>query len=304
MFVFLLTHEPSVTNCRAPPFYHGYPVEQYSTHAAEVTDRFTLVLNTFRRLDLASQAVEHYSGCAAVHAIRVVWCEEQPPPENVDSSNGTRPFLIYDVMNNCSLNNRFLPLPDIRTEAIFSVDDDIRLPCQDLTTAFKEWRRNDRTIVGFYPRLHLEHPGCRFTYQRTFDTLVMKRAYSIVLTKASFFHRDYLTHYSFGVPESVRRYVDEERNCEDLAMQFAVAIATGLPPIAVHSSKKKDLGAGLRKQVAGISSAANHEKRRSLCLDRFVELFGRGMPLVTRLVREDKEGFWLSFYAMFGFMFS
>jgi hypothetical protein len=45
-------------------------------------------------------------------------------------------------------------------------------------------------------------------------------------------------------------------------------------------------------------------QRRSLCLDRFVELFGRGMPLVTRLVREDKEGFWLSFYAMFGFMFS
>jgi hypothetical protein len=37
VFVFLLTHEPSVTNCRAPPFYHGYPVEQYSTHAGTHT---------------------------------------------------------------------------------------------------------------------------------------------------------------------------------------------------------------------------------------------------------------------------
>eukprot|EP00873_Tetraselmis_striata_P014812 jgi/Tetstr1/435076/TSEL_024045.t1 len=67
-------------------------------------------------------------------------------------------------------------------------------------------------------------------------------------------------------------------------------------------SRKRDLGAGLRKQVAGISSAAGHDKRRSECLDRFVELFGRGMPLVTRTLKEDEEGFRMSFYAVFGFL--
>lgn len=43
-------------------------------------------------------------------------------------------------------------------------------------------------------------------------------------------------------------------------------------------------------------------QRRSECLDRFVELFGRGMPLVTRTLKEDEEGFRMSFYAIFGFL--
>eukprot|EP00873_Tetraselmis_striata_P014810 jgi/Tetstr1/435074/TSEL_024043.t1 len=232
----LAGRRPLVSECAPPPFFHGYNVERYSSQPAQAPDRFTLVLNTFRREDLAKQAVDFYSGCGAVHSIRVIWCEEHAPPEDRAASPGEPP-LRYDVMRNCSLNNRFLPIPDIETEAILSIDDDIRIPCEDLEKAFQAWRSSPRTIVGFFPRLHLEHPDCRFSYLRTFDTLAMRRAYSIVLTKAAFLHRDYLAHYSYGIPASVRHYIEEQRNCEDLAMQFAVAIATGLPPRAVHSAR-------------------------------------------------------------------
>jgi hypothetical protein len=40
-----------------------------------------------------------------------------------------------------SLNSRFLPLPDLRTNAVFAVDDDIWATCADLRLAFEVPRR-------------------------------------------------------------------------------------------------------------------------------------------------------------------
>jgi hypothetical protein len=98
-------------------------------------------------------------------------------------------------------------------------------------------------------------------------------SYSMVLSKASFFHRQYLDHYTNRMLPSIREYVTENRcnsylhhfyththtksfrlcygvvndwlihysllltlarNCEDIAMSFLVANVTGAPPIWVQ----------------------------------------------------------------------
>lgn len=92
--------------------------------------------------------------------------------------------------------------------------------------------------------------------------------YSMVLSKAAFFHRKYLDLYTYKMPSSIHDYVTNERydtslvpflfyffplsffsyfssfyvvqllcrNCEDIAMSLLIANATGAPPIWVKGS--------------------------------------------------------------------
>lgn len=48
-------------------------------------------------------------------------------------------------------------------------------------------------------------------------------AYSIMLTKAAYLHRDYLKDYETMIPPSMDSYIDQHRNCEDIAMAHVVA---------------------------------------------------------------------------------
>ncbi len=48
--------------------------------------------------------------------------------------------------------------------------------------------------------------------------------YSVMLTKASIMHKKYLTAYKELVLASMLQYIDKNRNCEDLAMAYVVAL--------------------------------------------------------------------------------
>lgn len=47
--------------------------------------------------------------------------------------------------------------------------------------------------------------------------------YSIMLTKASIIHKKYLLDYHRLLPNDILNFIDEHRNCEDIAMAFLVA---------------------------------------------------------------------------------
>ena len=91
-----------------------------------------MVLNSFKRHDLLKGALEHYGACAQADAIRVVWSEDTrgPPGRQEDAAfyaaPGSSADVIYDIQQSPSLNNRFRPLPGLRTLAVLSIDDDIR----------------------------------------------------------------------------------------------------------------------------------------------------------------------------------
>jgi Glycosyl transferase family 64 domain len=215
---------------------------------------------------------------------------------------------VFSIQSVDSLNSRFKPLEGPHTDAIFAVDDDMRVPCSDLDVGFEVWRNSPRNIVGFMPRLHLRGKT-GFVYA-CWWRVWWHGVYSIILTKAAFLHHDYFHAYTHKMPQAIRDLVDRQRNCEDIAMQFLISNLTSLAPIYVkghlevrvvrsqcpirmHKSgnltafysdivfcSSQDLGA-----LNGISTKtgfakSGHMDQRSNCLNSIAEIYG-WLPLVT-----------------------
>lgn len=58
---------------------------------------------------------------------------------------------------------------------------------------------------------------------------------SKVLTGAAFHHKLWSWYYTVGMPGDIRQWVDDNMNCEDIAMNFLVANLTNKPPIKVYN---------------------------------------------------------------------
>lgn len=120
------------------------------------------------------KSVQHYSLCPNVDSIRVVWSEYKEPPSDTlravlrsyvkaASRKSTHTIkLKIDVHDEDNLNTRFRPLDDLATNAIFSVDDDVVVPCNTLAFAFGVWSSAQDSMVGFVPRMHWLQPEVCF----------------------------------------------------------------------------------------------------------------------------------------------
>ncbi|CAL5040391.1 unnamed protein product [Urochloa decumbens] len=264
---------------------------------------FAVVINTWRRHALLRRSAAHYAACPSVDAVHVVWSEPRPPPERlrrglvVLDNNGTRRVRVrFETSNNggsagdSSLNNRFRPIRGLDADAVFSVDDDLIVPCSTLRFAFDVWRSAPNAMVGFVPRMHWIADPRDSTKEYRYGSwwsVWWTGTYSMVLSKASFFHRRYLDLYTNQMLPSIRKYVNENRNCEDIAMSFLVANATGAPPIWVQG-RIFEIGS------SGISSLKGHGLQRSRCLNTFAAMYGH-MPLVATTVKavdSRRSWFW------------
>ncbi|CAN6200576.1 unnamed protein product [Urochloa humidicola] len=240
---------------------------------------FAVVINTWRRHALLRRSAAHYAACPGVDAVHVVWSEPRPPPERlrraVLNANSTRTRVRFESTSggagagDSSLNNRFRPIRGLAADAVFSVDDDIIVPCSTLRFAFDVWRSAPSAMVGFVPRMHWLAADPRDSTKEyrygSWWSVWWTGTYSIVLSKASFFHRRYLDLYTNQMLPSIRKYVNENRNCEDIAMSFLVANATGAPPIWVQG-RIFEIGS------SGISSLKGHGLQRSRCLNTFAAM--------------------------------
>eukprot|EP01031_Cornospumella_fuschlensis_P028661 gene28661-34603_t len=124
--------------------------------------QLTVVMNTFKRHDMMMDAIDFYSRCPVVKYIYIVWSEKEAVPQSVKDKykEYVNPQIFFNVHTVDSLNNRFTPLPEPHTEAIFSVDDDMRIPCADLQVAYDVWRGGGGTnMVGWMPRIHIRKRG-------------------------------------------------------------------------------------------------------------------------------------------------
>eukprot|EP00249_Psilotum_nudum_P023003 c28721_g1_i1 orf=524-1510(-) len=284
-------------------FIMGWHRQRYQSKVPSSRQRFTVLINTWRRQALLRKSVNHYSSCNNVDAVRVVWSEVEPPSDSllfvlrqsVQSHSRRSSYKVdfrVDIHEEDNLNNRFMPLDGLKTDAIFSVDDDVVVPCDTLDFAFSVWSSASDSMVGFVPRMHwldskkheLKQPHYRYG---GWWSVWWTGTYSMVLTKAAFFHRKYLELYTYRMPASFRDYVTTERNCEDLAMSFLVANVTGAPPIWVKG-KLYEIGS------SGISSLKGHSRHRTRCLNTFMDMYGN-MPLVASSVKAvdaQSEWFW------------
>ena len=125
---------------------------------------YTLLINTWKRNDLLKKSISHYASCRRLDSIHIVWSEPDPPSKSLahyfrhimqkNSKDGREIELKYDINKEDSLNNRFKEIKDLRTDAVFSIDDDVIFPCSTVELAFNIWQSAPDTMVGFVPRMH------------------------------------------------------------------------------------------------------------------------------------------------------
>lgn len=261
--------------------------------------RYAIVMNTWKRYDLLRQSIAHYVACPRLDSIHIVWSEPEPPSDSLksflnhvvesNSGNGHEVELKFDINVEDSLNNRFKEIKDLRTDAVFSIDDDVIFPCSSVELAFSVWQSAPDVMVGFVPRLHWidESKGNDQYVYGGWWSVWWSGTYSMVLSKAAFFHKKYFNLYTNEMPASIKDYITRNRNCEDIAMSFLVANATGAPPIWVKG-KIFEIGS------TGISSLGGHIEKRSRCVNLFAAEFGK-MPLVStsvKVVDSRRTWFW------------
>lgn len=265
----------------------GWNRQPSSLRSSVARNSYTVLVNTWKRDDLLKKSVAHYASCDSVNMIRIVWSEDEPPSEALRAfllkavqgkSNGPEEsFFKFDIHEENDLNNRFKPLKGLKTEAIFSIDDDVLVPCSTLEFAFSVWQAAPDSMVGFVPRMHWVHTkkhGSKLYRYGGWWSVWWMGTYSMVLTKAAFLHHKYLELYTNEMPSSIRNFVKAGRNCEDIAMSFVVANITHAPPIWVKA-KIYEIGS------TGISSLKGHSERRTHCLNHLMGLYDGVMPLVA-----------------------
>ncbi|GMH09066.1 hypothetical protein Nepgr_010906 [Nepenthes gracilis] len=278
----------------------GWNSDDASSVSSPTRGRYTVLINTWKRNSLLKQSVAHYALCRGTDAIHVVWSERDPPSVDLrayleklvlsKSEKAHKPNFRFDINQEDNLNNRFKPIEELRTDAVFSVDDDVIVPCATLDFANTVWQTAPSMMVGFVPRMHWlaeETNGVEYYNYGGWWSVWWTGTYSMVLSKAAFFHRKYLDIYTYKMPTSIRDYVTRERNCEDIAMSLLVANATGAPPIWVKG-KIYEIGS------SGISSLKSHSHKRNKCLNDFISLYG-AVPLVStnvKAVDARYEWFW------------
>ncbi|KAM0852868.1 hypothetical protein ACQ4PT_051472 [Festuca glaucescens] len=230
--------------------------------------QFTLLTMTYdAQLWNLKMFVEHYSKCASVREIVVVWNKGRPPVQNELKS--AVPVRVR-VEDKNTLNNRFNIDEEIKTRAVMELDDDIMMACDDLERGFKVWREHPDRIVGYYPRLAegtpLEYRNERYARQQG--------GYNMILTGAAFLdHGLAFKRYWNEKAEVGRKTVDSFFNCEDVLLNFLFANASSMstveyvkPAWAIDMSKFSGVAISRNTQA--------HYHVRSKCLAKFSEIYG------------------------------
>lgn len=239
------------------------------------------------RLPLLRTLASFYATLPIISSVLILWGNPKTHPSllTFPSTSSTAPIILIRNPTR-SLNHRFHPHPQIRTLAVLICDDDIQIPSLSISFAFRTWQSHPDRIVGFFPRSHeldLESKSWIYT--------IHPDKHSIVLTKMMIVASEYLWKYTCigggSGMERARSVVKKERNCEDLLINFVVAMDSRKGPLLVGSNWVRDWGdtrnekdekiAKGKKKVA-ISEKEGHRRRRGMCIGEFHKALGI-MPL-------------------------
>ncbi|XP_060518038.1 exostosin-3 isoform X1 [Cylas formicarius] len=241
-------------------------------------EQFTIMLLTYEREQVLLDSISRLRGLPYLHSVVVVWNSPRPPNPELRWPDIGAPVHVIKAARN-SLNNRFLPLENLQTEAILSVDDDAHLRHDEILFGFRVWREHRDRIVGFPGRFHAWDLNTKngWLYNSNYSCEL-----SMVLTGAAFLHRHYLHLYWTWLPQAIRDKVDEYMNCEDIAMNFLVSHITRKPPVKV-TSRWTFRCPGCPQSL---SEDDTHFQERHKCINFFTQVFGY-TPLLNTQYRAD-----------------
>ncbi|XP_050306547.1 exostosin-3 [Anthonomus grandis grandis] len=241
-------------------------------------EQFTILLLTYEREQVLLDSIARLRGLPYLHSVVVIWNSPRLPSPELKWPDIGAPVRVVKAARN-SLNNRFLPLDNLETEAILSVDDDAHLRHDEILFGFRVWREHRDRIVGFPGRFHAWDLNTKngWLYNSNYSCEL-----SMVLTGAAFLHRHYLHLYWKWLPQAIRDKVDEYMNCEDIAMNFLVSHITQKPPVKV-TSRWTFRCPGCPQSL---SEDDTHFQERHKCINFFTQVFGY-TPLLNTQYRAD-----------------
>ncbi|KAI7847984.1 glycosyl transferase family 64 domain-containing protein [Circinella umbellata] len=240
-----------------------------------IRDRFSVLLSTYKpeRINHLTLLIRHLLQSTLVHEIFITW--HNP---NLDVPTHLMEFIRNDTLTNNqdgerihvlpqsydSLNNRFNPVKQIQTEAVYILDDDVFMDIQDLEFTFSVWQQPNHkdSIVGHFPRIHQYDPE---THEAIYK-IANKDIYSMVLTKSMFVRTEYLFTFTCLMDLEIHHAIDSWMNCEDIAFNMMVSGMTGAPAIAV-TPQNSLLDFGTK---SGISTNLQHMGGRGECVSHFI----------------------------------
>ncbi|XP_068594252.1 exostosin-like 2 [Cebidichthys violaceus] len=279
------------------------PAQGHRGDGSEEEQRFTIVIQTYNRTDILLKLLNHYQAVPHLQQIVIVWNNigTQTPLKLWDSLRPHPVPVVFKEQTSNQMRNRLQPLPEIDTDAVLMLDDDTLVSVPDISFAFSVWKQFSDQIVGFVPRKHVSTPGGVFSYG-SFELQDPETAggdkYSMVLIGAAFFHRRYLQVFQ-DQPRAVHVLVDETQNCDDIAINFAVALylrersvgginkpsGVFVKPVDFRNLEK-DASSGYQ----GMWHRPEHLLQRSYCLNRLTQIYGC-MPLRFSNLMVSQFGF-------------
>lgn len=223
-----------------------------------------------------------------------------PISQAVTSSNysiPTRFITSLGKIHGSSLNNRFRVYNEIQTDAVFAIDDDIRIRHDGVRAAFEHWKVHPNLIMS-YSRQDVGYDDINnvYYYKTTWPSNANESStLGLTLKGGTMMHKYYYELYS--KEEEAMAFVDEVHNGEDILMNWVVAKdimrqrrsrhkmmnASGVPLMS-------DIGVAVflypyfaafpatpdndERAPSRISHASNHFQKRTACMQKFIEIFG------------------------------
>ncbi|KAM6948932.1 exostosin-like 2 [Aplochiton taeniatus] len=259
----------------------------------EEEEAFTVVIQTYNRTDVLLKLMNHYQAVPHLKKVIIVWNNVgEPTPQQLWDSLGPHPVpVVFKEQSFNRMRNRLQPFAELDTDAVLMLDDDTLVSVPDISFAFSVWKQFPDRIVGFVPRKHVPTQSGVYSYG-SFELQDPEMSggdkYSMVLIGAAFFHRRYLQLFQ-DQPPAVHALVDQMQNCDDIAMNFAVALhlaqtsGTSVGPskpsgVFVKPVDLRNLEREANSGYLGMWHRPEHMLQRSYCLNQLAHIHG-SMPL-------------------------
>eukprot|EP00040_Diaphanoeca_grandis_P018802 m.98957 g.98957 ORF g.98957 m.98957 type:complete len:401 (-) comp27117_c0_seq1:84-1286(-) len=184
-------------------------------------DMFTVILPTYKQgpfhpTVLWQFDVLHEYICEIV----LVW--DLPDQESVSALkkelDGFRIEVRFDIKDDRpgTLNNRFLPHDELRTDAVLQIDDDIFIRPQGLVSALSAFKKYPDQLLSFASCVHIAN-GKRY---QTLWPMAFNTSCEMGMTNAAMLHKKY--HKLYWEETVLLELVKLHHNCEDIGMNFVI----------------------------------------------------------------------------------
>jgi hypothetical protein len=146
----LWSRRPSIVEATVATAMKCSSPSHYTHQDQHLHRKLHVALNTYKNNDFLIKALRLYAACPVVHTVHVIWSEQGVAPPNWLHRV---PRTIVEVRTDSSLLERFRPLNGVDDgDPVYSVDDDIRIPCSSLAVALHQWYSHRTSMTGFFAR--------------------------------------------------------------------------------------------------------------------------------------------------------